>query len=407
MDFKEEILNILLDSYERSGYIMPGKTSNRKIAMSPTQLAGYKENSYSDVMRLNEDVKEMARLELVSYCWKKGYNEKLIGKICLNLSSAENTFKLLHRKPVINRTEFKLNIIGNTKKKIHTKWIQEFLSDEEERLKEKLKTSRLFPMDEKHAVDICKLLSYIDKKSALIRIISVQCFNDSKYIKRELQRNLISIAKKYEPEIAIYKSDEDNHLSDRQILEQIGIIVYPEIFEFCGIFSAVIGGQTVDFSPFNRGYCLQSEMIDKINSICFDGIKNIILVENRTNYRQMILNGIEKETIIVHHGGFYSPSKGLFFKLLYENANDSIRFFFWGDIDLGGFTMYDRLKRNIISTLIPCKMDKATFEKAKKYGMKRTDSYLYKIEQYKNDIFNEVIDCILSEKVTIEQECLM
>ena len=130
-------------------------------------------------------------------------------------------------------------------------------------------------------------------------------------------------------------------------------------------------------------------------------------MENRTNYRQMILNGIEKETIVVHHGGFYSPLKGLFFKLLYENSKGNIDFFFWGDIDLGGFTMFDRLKRNIIPILKPCKMDKETFEKAKTHGMQRTDSYLYKIEQYKNDMFNEVIECILSEKITIEQECLL
>ncbi len=407
MNFKEEILNILLDNYERSGYIMPGKSSNRKIYMYPTQLDGYKETSYSDVKKLNEDVQEMVQSDIVSFCWKKRYPGKLIDKIYLNLSTADNTFKLLNRSPVIEQAKLKLDIIESINKKIDSKWIQKFLLDEANRLSEKLKTSRLFPMDEKRLLDICKVLLYIDKKSALMRIISIQCFNDSKYIERELQGNLISIAKKYEPEIALFKNNEDNRLTDKQILEHIGVIVYPEIFEFCGNFSAIIGGQVVDFSPFHRGYCLQSEMTHKISSICFDGIKNVIFVENRTNYRQMILNGIKKETIVVHHGGFYSPIKGLFFKLLYESSNKNINFSFWGDIDLGGFTMFDRLKRNIVPILKPSKMDKETFERAKKYGIKRTNSYLGKVSQYRTDIFNEVIDCILSEKVTIEQECLI
>jgi len=152
-------------------------------------------------------------------------------------------------------------------------------------------------------------------------------------------------------------------------------------------------------------------MVSDILKICFENINEVFFIENRTNYRQMILNGIQRNTVIIHHGGFYSPLKGELFRKLFENAHREIKFYFWGDIDLGGFNMYDRLKQNIVLSLMPYRMDKQSFLAGKHLGEKRNHEYLHKIMKYQKQcnhhMFDEVIQCILAAEVTVEQECLL
>lgn len=124
-----------------------------------------------------------------------------------------------------------------------------------------------------------------------------------------------------------------------------------------GGISLVLAQAAVDTGAFGGGFCLQSENVDSLLKLQLGGIKTVLFVENRTNYRRLVLNGGMEDTLIVFHGGFYSQTKRKFLRMIADNLSASKEVKFWGDIDLGGFLMFTRLKRDLFPQLVPYRMD--------------------------------------------------
>ncbi len=121
------------------------------------------------------------------------------------------------------------------------------------------------------------------------------------------------------------------------------------------------------------------------------------------------MNSRSKRELVVYHGGFYSPQRGDFFRKLCAMTNLPV--YFWGDIDYGGFKMYMRLKNNIISSLQPLNMDLISYNRYKSKGLSKNNEYIVKLSALRADEdyyeFFGVIDAIISEKTTVEQEAFL
>lgn len=105
----------------------------------------------------------------------------------------------------------------------------------------------------------------------------------------------------------------------------------------------------------------------------------------------------------------YSPSKGEFFKKIFEACKD-FEIYHWSDIDLGGFNIFVRLK-NIIPSIKPYLMDKDAFYSKKEYWKFMKDDYSEKLKKLKDkkefEIFNELIDEMLTSNCKLEQEAFI
>ena len=165
----------------------------------------------------------------------------------------------------------------------------------------------------------------------------------------------------------------------------------------------------IDMSCFNKGFCLQSETVQDIQQFNLEHIHKILFIENRTTYLSTVLNGIDDNMLVIYHGGFYSPLKGELIRKLY-NASENTEFMFWGDIDLGGFMMYERLNKNIIPELKPYRMDIRAYSDGKSHGLSRSVDYCNKLRTYLSNnpdsIFKDVIEKIIRNEKTVEQEVL-
>jgi hypothetical protein len=85
---------------------------------------------------------------------------------------------------------------------------------------------------------------------------------------------------------------------------------------------------------------------------------------------------------------------------------------FWGDIDLGGFLMFTRLKNDIFPNLIPYRMGPADYKTYKNYGTDRNCAYLTSLRQRMGEgifdpVFFNVAQNILENGVTVEQEIML
>lgn len=413
MEHDEEILNLLLDRYERSGHCLPGKQSNKRIAltMRPKEYAVYKDND-PKVQEINSIVLAMANDGLVSFSWRKGYENWLLDKVYLELGRLSDAYARVNRIPLVVTAQTLRQLIQIAQEQITTPWKCQFLSDEYTKLREKLRPSPLLPQDSILAEAILKVLTYTEQGPELMRVISTNCFQNSKYLEKNLVSKLVSIAKAYEPELMKYRAMEEDVLSQNEVLKQIGILTYPEIYEMHGCISLVLAEAVVDTGAFGGGFCLQSENVDSLLKLQLGGTKTVLFVENRTNYRRLVLNGGMKDTLIVFHGGFYSQAKRNFFRMIADNLSTSIEVKFWGDIDLGGFLMFTRLKRDLFPELIPYRMDQSEYETYKAFGIERSATYLELLRQRMADgsfdlIFNPVAEAILAYGRTVEQEIML
>ena len=406
-----ELLNLLLDRYERSGHCLPDKSSRRRVAldMAKGEYAAYRDNDPC-IVEINRAAQALETEGLVTLGWRFG--NWLLGKIYLNLDLLDQAYERAQRVPLAKMSATLLDIICQEATCLKTPWKLRFLEDEAHHLQKKLRPSRLLPENTKAVRGILKVLQYTENGPEQMRVISTNCFRDSKYLERSLQSSLISIAKAYEPELATYRVLGDKYLTRSVILEQIGILTYPEIFEFCGDVRLVFESATLDAGALRSGFCLQSENLQLLRQIDASNLETLLFVENRTNYRHVILQGVQKGTLVVFHGGFYSPAKRRLFSVLSNGVGASAKALFWGDIDLGGFLMFTRLKKDLFPNLVPWRMGAEELEKYKDRGISRVQDYLALLRAKLNE--NQIDPAcraaarnVLRTGITIEQEVML
>lgn len=413
MNIQNELLNRLLDKYERSGHCLPGKNSNRRIGISlnEAEFPYYQQNRRERVEEVNTAIGKMQSAGLVTFQYQKGYEGWLIEKVFLNLGGLLNAYRVAERSPVSLQAREMQEVLADAYAQSGRAWVRRFIEDEQTRLRETFRASRLLPEKPDLAKDLFSALKASEKESQLMRVLSVQCFQDSKHLERELLSFLLSVARRYEPDIAAYSHQNDERLTDNEVLTQIGILRYPEIFEFCGDITLIVQGVSVPTAPFPRGFCLQSETLADVQDIRLDGIRRVYFVENRTNYRALVLRGIPSEVLLIHHGGFYSPSHSCLFRKIVRDAKENMLFYFWGDLDLGGFQMLERLRKNIVPNLRPYRMGSSELYRYLKTGKPRNAEYLHRLEQLQSETDNTVIrdgiTAILQTGITVEQESML
>jgi hypothetical protein len=139
-------------------------------------------------------------------------------------------------------------------------------------------------------------------------------------------------------------------------------------------------------------------------------IRQIIFIENKTNYDEYILSELTESALVVYHGGFLSPQKRKFFSKIAESMVPGTAVFFWADIDLGGFQMFAGLQR-LIPSLLPMRMSGHDVAAHYEHGLARSAEYLEQLRTALDHgtypLFDDAIREILKYGVTIEQEAFL
>lgn len=471
MNYKDLILNKLLDKYEKSKSYL--EDTNRRIILKLDNLKEYNIQNYEEKVLFHDVVKDLKNKGLVDFCWVKFEQENIMEQIWLIKENVEKAYAEIKRTnpkqsyieifESMNKVDFKQN------------WIKSFKIEMLQYMEKHEKENTLLPkakykeiiralqeIDELHcsdeeqnkseikeATEKCKAEQNktIAQNIILKRIFSIKCYNNSKFFEKEVQSYLIRIIKKY------YKNEnlDLTELNDDELLAEIGIVRYPEIIEFCGNMKCVINGKELEFSDVCKGSYINSYSVLNMKEVKLTGVKRVVFIENKTNYISYIENK-KKDEFVIYHGGVYSPIKGEFFRKIYEavsnnkvkcdndklsqnknnvtkNNNDAIynddatqnnydhnqkcnvEFWHWSDIDIGGFNIFTRLRDNIIPQLKPLKMDVATLVDNKNswqgFDLDYNDRLLKLRQMKRYESFFDVIDFMLENNVRLEQESLI
>lgn len=396
------ILQRLLDKYERTAAYHSGAKPGKRILLNlyggnKTDFPAYDIEDHATRNDINGTVIELKRCGFVDYEWCRGEEGHILRRLWLNVDRTEDIYRELHRIPAREHAKAVLGELEDELDAVSSEWMIAFYSDVSNYVQEKLKLSSLLPSDTKERRRFYQMLRLIDKGtsgSVSERVFSERCFGDSKYFESHLKSVLLTVMRRY----------VDGNLTDAELLRGIGISRYPESLELRG--NIVINGSTM--AVLKNGFCIYS---DEINSIMLEipaEVIKIMTIENRANF---FAYKAQDDELVVYHGGQYSPAKKRLFEKIVCAMPEGCKWHHWGDIDFGGFSMLLRLRKEILRSVQPYRMDKNELERFTKYTLPFQQSYADKLDHLREqELLSDCRECLeymLEHRVKLEQEAML
>ena len=249
MHYQKVILEKLLDKFEERK-----EGSHRRVLLScrkkEVNLPDMESTEYRSFV---EEMRKMKIEQLIDLDWiRENYT---INNIWLNLENVSRAYQILNRETPEQKTEKAVRLIDTVISEIQTKWIKEGLQEDKSLLLEKNKLFGIWKQPEHLRTEFLKALCYVDKlaeNTITMRACSIQLYSDSKYFEHEIKKHLVPWIRKHEP---IFRDMPDvDELEEREILDYVGILMMPEIFEFCGNICIEFPEGITDFSPMKSGW---------------------------------------------------------------------------------------------------------------------------------------------------------
>lgn len=410
-DYKKQLISVLLDKYERSSFFQEGKQPTRRIMLKlydggQTDFPKYDIEQAERRTSINLAVLSLSEANLVSYQWMKGEENHIIAKVCLKYENITSAYDFIDRTPKGDKVDAVCLELLNALDVVHSEWTKCFISDAYQTVSQKRSIGNRLPSDDNERSDLIHAIKFIDQMGdieILERIFSLQCFGDSKKFEKIVRPRLVSILSKY------LDSSDDN--TDEALLRQVGITKNPEQFDFCGSVSIAFECGTVDFSHLHYGGSITTKDLERGHLCISPQINKVLSIENRANYIEYICKKKCENELVVFHGGQYSLAKRKFFEAIAIAMRPGTKWYHWGDIDFGGFSMLARLRREVKCDALPYRMDKTELEK---YSLLTTfiqPQYIEKLCSLRQR--TELGDCLpcieymIKNRIKLEQEAML
>ena len=406
------ILSRLLDKYERSKHLLQPGSSNRRVMLcvNKKELPEYNYEDAEVRDEWNNVIHTWVEDGLVFAEWVA--DRPVLSAIILNLDHVKECYQRIGRTHPAELAQAVDSLISTRLSSVATEWIASW----RDMICSLARTTARVPAYcKKDLALLAKLVDAFAEYDALhgepitMRAFSSRCYHNTKTFEYEIRDLFLRVAAEYAPGLAEACAQEK--LGEREQLAFLGIYARPELYELAGCCTLRTQAGALNlFSVAPYGIALPSTAVDAVLSIDLNLIHSVILIENKTNYDEFIISEQRQDELVIYHGGFLSPQKEKFLQKIRASLDHTVPVFFWADIDLGGFQMFERLQA-IFPGLVPMRMSGKDVEDHHANGLKRSDPYLAQVQnaldQGKFPIFREAMEKILEFGVTIEQEVFL
>lgn len=404
------ILNRLLDKYENSRHLSEPGASTRRVMLKveKKELPGYLYEDAAIRDSYNETALELEKQHLVQLEWVKG--RPVLSAVVLRLdrimpcyAAAERVHPRMRAKQVTDAVRAGLGGAA-------VPWIAAWRDDVCKSADEEMKVPAFCKKDTAILRDLlCAFREYAALSGSItMRAFSSRCFSDTKYFERNVRDLFLTVARKYDTELAL--ACDENKLGEREQLAYLGIYARPELYELAGNCNIRTNQGCICIGAAPYGLAVPGTLVDFIAEIDLTAIRCITFIENKTNYDAYVLSEKQPEELVVYHGGFLSPQKKRLVTLIARAAAETTTIRFWADIDVGGFRMFRHLQE-LIPSLMPMRMSGEFVDSFHEHGLARSEAYLSSLrmdmKNGKYPLFRDAIERILNYGVTIEQETFL
>ncbi len=396
-EIQRKTIHSLLDKYEKSKTFLGENQVNQKFSRRIDELfPRYQDDAeYDFFCDVNEALGELQKRGLIILRFQRA---DIIKAVELNVLQLEQCYEFVNRE---------------SRKSEHD-WILEAMRQypgcavldkyfEAQRVKiSKNQKIEYFDGKKREFLDMLTLVKLIceNEEEQFIRDFSVRHFGDSKRVE--------ILANKAQALMYQYGEYQDKDA----VLEECGIVKTPTYVCLKGNGRMTLGGQTIDLSKLMGDVALSTASLKELDKIEILG-DCVVTVENLTSFHDYNNMG----DFVIYLGGFHNTTKRKFLMFLYEQ-NRNKKYIHFGDIDAGGFYIYEHLKAK---TGIPFKTLHMNVEMLEKYrsqtktltqtDKKRIESLLKKLdEKYKHgkmdEDYREVLRYMVENNCKLEQEAL-
>lgn len=393
MDYGKDILNRLIDMYERRGAFDKDASSLRAIQIEvkkvyPAYVDRYNHEAYKDI---NAAIEKLCVEEFV-FAEKNSTGQ--YSKVRLNIASVSECYRKLKRTSIPEQCE-KIKKSLAEYRNSESQIVQAVIKDWFQCLEKYKKLPYDLKYDGKRAREIIRILQAVSKLNSetYIRNFSTALFKDSKRFQKEFRSTVETILFDYTDEVV----EKDDILGFYNLYEN------PTYVMVKGNVVIQLDTSVIDVSEMPDGIALSNASLEKIRAVTVNANK-VITVENLTTYH----DSDEDDAVYIYLGGYHNYSKQLLLEKIYVD-NKSREYFHKGDLDVYGFLILENLREKTGIPFTPLMMDVATIERFYKAGLYKelTASDVKVIEEKKNSklaAYADVLQFMLDKNCKVEQE---
>ena len=409
-----KLLNALLDGYERSRGYAENRAQKQRIRLrmygdARCDFTDYDIEDHAARCAVNDAAQTLASQNLVSLEWMRGEEGHILHRIVLCPGAVNDAYRFCARTPLADTAAQLENRLVQAQQEMAAEWAQQYLAEELDFLRRNRRPRANFPADGVELDGWLIVLRAAAAQSAehplLERVFSVRYLGDSKAFENRYRTRLLSVLEKH-----LLPDADEMTAEDR--LRQVGLEKYPEWFSLCGAVRFYWSeDRTLDAAPLRDGLQISASDVQDTTLRLAPQVRILLFIENKANYYDYIRNHTDPTQVVVYHGGFYSPQRGRFFQKLCRAAGLGVRLLHWGDIDLGGFQMDSRLRREVDPRILPWRMSKTELTAHRDQAANFDDTYVVKLTELLDDPMlrdsRETLLYMLQHRLRLEQEVLI
>lgn len=368
MRYEERILQTLLDSYERSRLSRGENEVAVHIAfpITPKTMPIYFDENSLAYEEIHGTAGHLEEMGYTCSVWKGGKKNHILQKIVLCDEKVDEIYRHLGRVPEKQMQQAQLAVLQELKTECSTPVARNFICWLMKRLEQGKTVKEYLNLDDTEGSR--RLIRAIHKietnqKEIYIREFSVQCFGDSK----ELEKKSGLIGK-------IFRrfSDDMEDMDNDVILAEYGIYRTPNYVYVKGSGRLRIGtpeAYDIDLRSLRQGIGLSGEDLDGLEWKVDVSVKRIITIENVTTF----FRWEEPDSVLIYLGGYHNAVRRKFLQKLYQVFPEA-EYFHFGDIDVGGFEIYEDLCRRTGIPFTTYKMGISELEQYEQYTRELTEN---------------------------------
>lgn len=395
MDYSKDILNRLLDMYERRGVFDKDVSSLRAIQIEvkkvyPAYVDRYNHDAYKDINVAIE------KLCMDGFIFAEQNSAGQFSKIKLNVSVVPECYKKLKRISVPEQCEKAKKVLFGYLNSEYS-MMQTIIRDWLELLEKYKKLPYDLKYDSRRAGDVIRVLQAILKLNTetYIRNFSTALFKDSKRFQKEFRSIVESILFDYTDEVV----EKENILGFYNLYDN------PTYVLIKGNAVIQFDSSIIEVIEMPDGIALSNASLEKIRKIAVK-VAKVITVENLTTYH----DSEEEDAVHIYLGGYHNHSKQILLEKIYAD-NKTKDYFHKGDLDVYGFLILENLKEKTGIPFAPLMMDVTTLERFYHSGLYRnlTASDVKVIQEKKNTklaAYEDVLQYMLDNNCKVEQESI-
>ncbi len=399
--YERKILNGLLDSYENSLLF----TGENKVSINiayPFTKKSVPEYFDESSLAYDEIHASMKALEVKGYIrivWKRA--DHIISKVLLNEAQIPAVYGYVRRVPKADHIERMMQLLTAQEQECRTKIAGRFIRYLKERIRSGESVKEYVDLaDRERTGQLIRAIRHIEENREVcyIREFSIRCFGDSKVLE-----SLLGVIGK-----AMGRFGDDYQMMDVYgILAEYYIYHTPNYVYVKGDSGILkLAGTVLDLGGLKQGIGISGEDVPLLQIAGVERIRKVITIENLTTF----FRWQETDAMIIYLGGYHNAVRRELLQLIYRQL-PQVRYLHFGDIDAGGFEIYEDLCRKTGIAFEPYYMDLSVLKSCIGYAKPLTAHDRKRLERlrekYPHREYGEVLAFMLECGVKLEQECIV